>query len=142
MRIRHTSICAGLLLLGCVSSGKYDDLKAKYDAAQAKLTEGHARIESLEQATAREQESARQLAAEMAKTRADLAELERQREDRAKLLVDQMKQSEQLRNDLADLVKDRSRLKESTDMLRQALSPAREDRGRAHGAGPAQRRAL
>lgn len=111
-----------LVLAGCVSSGKYDDLKKKYDDAQAELTARHTKIQTLEQAIAEAQKQAAALGAQIDKATADIAALQKQRDDNTKQIADLQTQQQNLRGQLTDLVKDRSRLKESTEQLQRALS--------------------
>jgi chemotaxis protein MotB len=109
-------------LSGCVSSGKYDDLKKQYDDAQAELGNRKTKIETLEQSLADAQTRAAELATQIAQAQADIVKLQQLRDDNTKQIADLGDQQKTLRTQLADLVKDRSRLKESTDQLQRALA--------------------
>ena len=131
MRSSHVLLGISLFLFGCVSSGKYDDLKAKYDAAQAQLTGEHAHVGTLEQAVAQHERDAAAQKAQLEAQKADLAELTRQRTEHSKQLADKLQENERLRGELASLVKDRSRLKDSTQRLQQALAELEQRKSEA-----------
>lgn len=114
---------------GCVSQGTHDDLKRRYDHAQATLEtreatlaqlrqqhdEAKTRIAALdvERATLTERVAALQREAEAHET-----EISRLRGEQARLTEEQTR----LNNELAATVKDRSRLRESTARLQEALA--------------------
>jgi chemotaxis protein MotB len=113
----RTALCvAGVVLgTGCVSVGKYDDLKKQYDDSQAKLGETGTAL------TAEQQKNA-DLAQEIADKQSALEALNNDKtalEAEVKRLDGEQKR---LTEELAALMKDRSRLKESTDQLREALA--------------------
>ncbi len=122
MRTSSAVVCALVVLCGCVSAGKYDDLKKQYDDAQAELAARHTKIQTLEQAIADAQTRAAELGTQMDKAQADLAALQKLRDDNGKQIVELQAQQSKLQGQLADLVKDRSRLKESTEQLQRALA--------------------
>ena len=105
---------ATLWLAGCVSQGKYDDLKAKYDNARAQLGERQLQIGSLGASVETAKADLNKLAGENARARAQVATLE---QERAKLETEQRK----LTVDMTTLLQDRTRLKESSEQLRAAL---------------------
>jgi chemotaxis protein MotB len=110
-----------LLLAGCVTQGKYDDLKQQYDAARAELSERKQAIAGLERNVASEQANVQALRADAARLGQQLEQLERQRADAAAELARLNDEQARLTEELASVIKDRSRLKESTDQLGRAL---------------------
>jgi chemotaxis protein MotB len=100
MRLKLSWLCALALSSGCVSASKHDDLKKKYDAARVQLEESRGRVKSLEQEIVEREYQAAELTARIEEGR-DLIESQA--------------------GELAEVLKDRSQLKESTDKLRAAL---------------------
>ncbi len=119
MRAFILPFAAAAFLFGCVSSGKYDDLKAKYDAAETALAGEKTHVGTLEQTVAEHDRTAQ---AQKLDLDAQIAELTRQRENHAQQIAAQLKTNQQLQTELAGLIKDRSRLKDSTSRLQQALA--------------------
>jgi chemotaxis protein MotB len=110
-----------LLLSGCVTRGKYDELKQKYDEAQAQLGERQTQIGQLHQQIAAEQAKVQQLSTEIADAKAQLAALTEARAAKEAELAALQAEQQKLNDELANLLKDRSALKESTERLQQAL---------------------
>jgi chemotaxis protein MotB len=109
------------LLCGCVSQGKFDELKKKYDDAQAEIGARDQRIGTLEGAVAQGE-------AQVQRLQTLIDEATRQNEMLVKRLEDKDRELTALEGDnakasdeLAKLIKDRSALKESTARLQQAL---------------------
>lgn len=108
-------LCALLLASGCVSSGKYDDLKRAFDESQGKLKTTE---QTLGAANARVSELEAQIAAKQAELRTKQAEAKKLQAE-----IDRLADEEtRLTEELAQLMKDKSRLKESTAQLKQALA--------------------
>jgi chemotaxis protein MotB len=109
------------LLCGCVSQGSYDDLKKKYDDAQAQLGEREGTITTLEQAAAQGEAQAKRLQTLIDEaTRQNGVLVERLATKDAELSAAEVER-DKLGDELAKLIKDRSALKESTARLQQAL---------------------
>lgn len=107
---------AGMGLLGgCVSVGKYDDLKKQYDDSQAKLGETNSALDA-------EQQKNAELSQQIADKQAALQGLEAEKAALEAEIGRLQGEQKKLQEELAALVKDRSRLKESTEQLRQALA--------------------
>lgn len=115
---RATRACLVLATLGmaggCVSSGKYDDLKRKYDESQGKLgtseqslADANTKIAAMQAQIAHNEDELAKKQAEAEKLQAEIARLGGE--------------EKRLTEELAQLVKDKSKLKESTARLQQAL---------------------
>jgi chemotaxis protein MotB len=119
-----TLIIAALfvVLVGCVSQGAYDDLKHNYDVAQGKVAVGKTTIEVLEASLDAAQRKLAALDSLVAQAQVALKELQSAHEaslaENASLGGELGKQREQL----AELVKDKSRLRETTLELQEALA--------------------
>jgi chemotaxis protein MotB len=109
------------LLLGCVTQGKYDDLKQQYDKAQANLALRQQHISSLEQAIAAEQARVQDLQAQIAQAKQQLLALEQVKSDAEGQISRLQGEGKRLNDELAKVLKDRSSLKQSTEQLSQAL---------------------
>lgn len=132
MHTPHRNIpCAPLLVAtlalsllggGCVSSGKYDDLKRAFDESQGKLKTSEQSLAdtSLEVEQLQQQIAAKQaeLATKEAELAAKLAEAEKLQTEIGRLGGEETRLTEEL----AQLMKDKSRLKQSTAQLKQALT--------------------
>jgi chemotaxis protein MotB len=104
-----------VLLAGCVSQSKYDDLKAQYDRAQAQLGERQERIGKLGARVENERAENAKLQSENARARDQVAVLD---DERAKLEVEQRR----LAVELTTALEERNRLTKSTEQLRDALA--------------------
>jgi chemotaxis protein MotB len=126
MRTALYILVSWLVVTGCVSSGKHEELKAKYDAAQASLAGEQSKRAGLEQSLTEQQAAAaeqqRVATAKAADYEAQIALLTRQRGEHAQQVADAIKENERLSAELAGLIKDRSRLKDSTARLQQAIA--------------------
>jgi chemotaxis protein MotB len=109
------------LCSGCVTQGKYDDLKKQYDTAQAELAMRQHQIGSLEQAIAAEQAKVQELEGAIAQAKQQLAALEQVRSDKEGEITRLEGEGKRLNDELAKVLKDRSSLKQSTEQLSQAL---------------------
>ena len=119
--LRAMSLILLGLLCGCVSQGNYDDLKKKYDDAQAQLAERDKSISSSEQAIAQAEAQAKSLQGLIDEaTRQNEVLVERLANKDAQLTALEA-DHDKLSDELAKLLKDRSALKESTARLQQAL---------------------
>jgi chemotaxis protein MotB len=101
-------LLVSLLALGCVSQGKYDDLKQKYDLAQDKLAEGQTSLSDV-------QGQASRLENENSRARAQLELLE---QERVALEAEQHR----LTLALTQALEDRAKLKQSNADLERALA--------------------
>lgn len=108
--MRKTAVLASLLLAGCVSSGKYDELQRRFDESQANLQDRDARIVSLEEALAQEEEKSRSLAEEIGRLQAQIGNLSREQ---------------------AQLLKDRTSLANSVEEMQSALAEANRRKAQA-----------
>lgn len=108
--MRKTAVLASLLLAGCVSSGKYDELQRRFDESQANLQDRNARIVSLEEALAQEEEKSRSLAEEIGRLQAQIGNLSREQ---------------------AQLLKDRTSLANSVEEMQSALAEANRRKAQA-----------
>jgi chemotaxis protein MotB len=120
----RTSLLIGCLIAlssGCVSASRYDELQTKYDDARKQLAERHARIVTLEQAIADQKREAERLSAQIDASRTELGELQLQLQENGKLIASQQDESRRIMDELSELISDRSRLKESSDKLKEAL---------------------
>jgi chemotaxis protein MotB len=111
-----------MVLFGCVSASRYDELSRKYDDARARLAERQSKVRTLEQAIAEQNETAEGLAAQIEADRAGMAKLELQIEENGKLIASQKDESRRVMEELGELISDRVKLKESSDKLKQALA--------------------
>jgi chemotaxis protein MotB len=111
-----------ILLVGCVSQGKYDDLKTEYDHARQDIGARQVQIGTLEQSLRDLQEKHEQLQAQLEATQQELAAAKQQASDLGAENLGLRQEQLRLNGDLAALLKDRSRLKESTDQLQVALT--------------------
>jgi chemotaxis protein MotB len=103
-----------LVLVGCVSQAKYDDLKQRYDAAQEQIGKRQQRIGSLGASLSDAQAEIAQRKLENANTSVQLAALEEEREQLSQ-------EQRRLVNQLTQVLEDRRHLKESTQQLQTAL---------------------
>ena len=120
--MRHWLVAPSLLLSACVSQGAHEDLKRKYDVAQAELETRGSQVQSLEQALATADAKAKELDVAIAKAQERIAVLEREQADKDAEIVRLAQDGQRLEGELATLVKDRSRLKASAAELQNALS--------------------
>ena len=111
-----------LLLGACVSQGVHEELKKKYDDAQAELGKRGEQVESLEQALAAAEAKAKELDAAIAEARQRNAALEQEKRDKEAEIARLTQEGQRLEGELAALVKDRSRLKATAAELQNALS--------------------
>ena len=112
-----------LLMIGaCVSQGTHDELKRKYDDAQATIAQRDTQVGSLQQSLAAEQAKAAQLDAAVKEAQQQIAALQQQDADKQLEIDRLMAEAELQRGELASLIKDRSRLRESTEQLKEALA--------------------
>jgi chemotaxis protein MotB len=112
----------GVSLSACVSQGTHDELKRKYDDAQATITQRDGEIDTLQTALLAEQTRAKQLDAAVQETQTRIAGLEQQDADKQREIDRLLAEGERLQGELATLLKDRSRLRESTAELKEALA--------------------
>jgi chemotaxis protein MotB len=122
MRLTITLCALFTALSGCVSSGSYDQLHRKYSDARAQLAKRDTKIRTLEQAIAEQQAEAQRLAAQIDKSRMDVAKLEVQLQENGKLIASQQDESRRIMDELTELISDRTKLKESSARLQQALT--------------------
>ncbi len=120
--MRLWSFAPMLLLSACVSQGIHEELKKKYDDAQAQLGKRETQVESLEQAIAAADAKAKELETAIAAAQERIAVLEQQRSDKEAEIARLEKEGRRLEEDLAALIKDRSRLKASAAELKDALA--------------------
>jgi len=104
-----------LVLSGCVSVGKYDDLKKLYDEAQTQLGDRQMRIGSLAASVSVAEGESKQLKAENQRARAQLVALDAERN---RLMAEQ----HELTLKMTQLLEDSSALKQSTEQLRVAFA--------------------
>jgi len=132
-----SSVCvwiavASLALLGgCVTKGKYDDLKRQYDDARLHVGEQQQKIGSLEQALADEQRKLAELEQQHQALEQQRAALAQQGADKDAEIERLRAQGAQLSDQLAKVVKDRSALKQATDQLTRALTELAQRRAEA-----------
>ena len=105
---------APLVLFGCVSEAKYDDLKTRYDAAQTQLGKRQQRIGTLGASLSDARAEVQQRRGENARAQAQVFALE---EERERLAAEQRR----LTGELTKLLEDQSRLRQSTQQLQGAL---------------------
>jgi chemotaxis protein MotB len=111
-----------LSLTSCVSAAKHEQLEQKYARSQAELSAARRDYHSLAQALEAQKGLAADLGHQQSALKSELANRERKLAEVEAVVAAQKEDGTRLSNELADLVKDRSRLKESTDRLRQALA--------------------
>jgi chemotaxis protein MotB len=104
-----------VLLAGCVSQGKYDDLKTQYDRAQAQLGDRQQRIGKLGASVENERAENAKLQGENSRARAQFIALD---DERARLEAEQRR----LTVELTKVLEDRSHLTQSGEQLRAALA--------------------
>jgi chemotaxis protein MotB len=114
------ALCASLLF-GCVTQGKYDDLKHLYDKAQEDLGARRQEIASLKQSIDAELAKAKELSAQIEAAEQQKAALTEQRAQQETELARLRGEETRLNDELAKLLKDRSQLKDSTERLQRAL---------------------
>jgi chemotaxis protein MotB len=113
MRAITVLYSACLLVSGCVSTARYDELSAKYDAARAQLNERAAKVRALEQALAEEQAAAQRLGIQIGESQAWIAALE-----------SQVAQTDQVMTERAALQQTAEKLKQALAVLAQRKSEA------------------
>jgi chemotaxis protein MotB len=111
-----------MLLIGCVSAGKYDDLKKLYDHAQKESSDRGMQIGTLEHSLADERAKSQSWQDEATREQRLLAVLEQQHADVTAEMSRLQAEHARLQGDFSALVKDRSQLKQSTEQLQQALA--------------------
>lgn len=111
-----------VLLASCVSAAKHEQLEKKYALSVGQLAAARNENRSLSQALEEQKQAAAALELQQKATRAELANQERKLSEAAAVIEAQKMEGARVSNELAELIKDRSRLKESTDRLRQALA--------------------
>jgi chemotaxis protein MotB len=109
------------LLCGCVSQSKYDELKKKYDDAQASLAERDRKVVTLEQAVAQAEAQGRSLQGLIDEATRQNAVLAERLANKDAELTSLETENAEVTDEMAKLVKDRSALKESTARLQLAL---------------------
>lgn len=107
---RKTWILGALLLSGCVSQGKYDELQRQFDAQSATLRDRESRVVDLEKALAEEEEKSRGLAEQIAGLQAQIDKMSREQ---------------------AELLKDRTKLAASVGEMQTALADANRRKAEA-----------
>jgi chemotaxis protein MotB len=122
MRSIQLLLCALALAGGCVSAAKHDELARKYELSRTQLSDSRARVQSLEQEILEREWHTNDLTARIQQVRDEVDLLTSEQEQNEKLIAMQAAEGERLTGELADLLKDRSRLKDSTDRLKQALT--------------------
>lgn len=110
-----------LPLLGCVTQGKYDNLKHRYDEARKDISDRRIEIGGLESSLAQEQTKGQALTTTVARTQQRIADVERTRAETATELARLQAEQVRLNVELARVIKDRSHLKQSTEELQRAL---------------------
>jgi chemotaxis protein MotB len=111
---RSSLVASWLVLAGCVSQGKYDNLKQQYDRAQAQLGDRQERIGKLGASVETERAENAKLQDQNSRARAQFVALA---EERAKLEAEQRR----LTVELTKVLEDRARLTHAGDQLRVAL---------------------
>lgn len=108
--MRKIVVLASLLLAGCVSSGKHEELQRRFDQSQASLRDRDARIQTLEEALAAEEAKSQSLAEQIGRLDSQIASLSR---------------------DQAELIKDRAHLATSVEEMQSALAEANRRKAQA-----------
>jgi chemotaxis protein MotB len=119
-----TLMLAGALMGGCVKKSQHEDLQKRFDETSARLGETEAQAASLQEALDAAQARIEELNAELARTQEALAATQ------AKLNSMQAENTK-LSNRLADVVKDRAKLKSSAADLKKALAELQERKAAA-----------
>ncbi|HTU63819.1 MAG TPA: hypothetical protein VMF89_35385, partial [Polyangiales bacterium] len=120
----RTILLLGLLsLLGaCVSAAKHEELQQKYEFAQTQLANSNDDLRTTKQLLYEQQQLAGDLGARLDSSMAALAKAEQELQTKDTQIRAMRTEGERASSELADLLKDRSRLKESTERLRAALN--------------------
>jgi chemotaxis protein MotB len=113
-----------VLLVGCVSQGKYDDLKQRYDAARDQLGQRQQRIGSLGASLQDARGEIDQRKRENARAQLELTTLDRERQQ----LADEQ---QRLLTQLTSALEDRQTLKQSTQLLEATLAETSKRRAEA-----------
>lgn len=116
------SFCLLSLLGACVSAAKHEELQQKYKLAQAKLADTSDDLSRAREQLHEQKELAGDLGLRFDDASARLASAKRELEERDAQIATLMAEGESKSGELADLLKDRARLKESTERLRLALN--------------------
>lgn len=103
-----------VLIGGCVKKGTYEDLRRQFDEARSNAT-------TLEAALAAEASKSRGHEATIARLEAELAELRTGLEAKADRIAGLEKEGEAARAELAGVLKDRAKMKQTADQLERAL---------------------
>jgi len=119
--LRWTGLIGLGLLCGCVTQGKYDDLKKKYDDAQATVAERERKIGTLEQAIAQEEAQAQRLQGLIDEATRQNAVLVERLANKDAELTNLDTENAKVNDELAKVLKDRAAFKESAARLQQAL---------------------
>ena len=109
------------VLCGCVSQGKYDDLKKQYDDAQGQLGQRQQELATLGQQLKQEQAQVKRLQGLIDEGTRQNQTLVQRLADKDAELTRLDADNQKLGDELAKLLKDRSALKDSTARLQQAL---------------------
>jgi chemotaxis protein MotB len=121
MRIIQT-IAVLFALTGCVSQGSYDDLKRNYDAAQGKVAVDTSTIAALEESLDAAQRKLAAIESEAARAKEALTALQNVYDASLTQQVALTGELSKHREQLAELLKDKSRLRETTLELQEALA--------------------
>lgn len=108
-------VTATALLVGCVSKGKHEDLKSKYEATSAELDARNQEVKRLEDVLAEDKARIKELDNEIASLQAKVTQVQ---EEVARLEAEKG----EVEGELAAVVKDRAKLRASARELEQALS--------------------
>jgi chemotaxis protein MotB len=112
-----------LSLLGaCVSAAKHEELQQKYGMAQAKLADISDDLSRAKQKLEEQKGLSGDLGLRLDNNLAELAKAQRELSEKDAQIAALKAEGERASTELADLLKDRSRLKESTERLRLALN--------------------
>lgn len=109
-------------LVGCVSQGKYDDMKQLHDSARADLAERTMQVGTLDEELKQERARSQTLQQRLEEIQTRLAAIEQQRTDLVADIGRLEQQGAQQNGQLAALIKDRSQLKQSTEQMQAALN--------------------
>ncbi len=116
------SLCLLTLLGACVSAAKHEELQQRYNMAQAKLADTTDDLSLTKEHLEEQKALAGDLGLRFDKSLAQLADAKSKLEEKDGQIAALKAQGEYRNAELADLLKDRSRLKESTERLRVALN--------------------
>jgi chemotaxis protein MotB len=116
------SLCLLALLGACVSAAKHEELQHKYDFAQARLADTNDDLDLTKQQLQEQKGLAGDLGMRLDSSLAELAKATRALEEKDARVAALKAEGEHTSAQLADLLKDRSRLKDSTERLRLALN--------------------